>query len=153
MRSVSDKPCRETQNKHFVCSNLLFFIFFENRAVYEIMWKNTVEMGRPQMTMWCMRIACWMPKATNTHSECVIYILLFYCHNGCTKAPQCCIIVHSLSCYKIRIKCYLDSYLKTKIFLETCVTNLEVSTLYVAVFPCSLRPNLKQLFVFHFGFI
>jgi len=38
------------------------------------MWKNIVEMGRPQMTMWCMRIACWMPKATNTHSKCVIYI-------------------------------------------------------------------------------
>jgi len=33
-------------------------------------------MGRPQMTMWCIRIACWMPKATNTHSECVIYIVL-----------------------------------------------------------------------------
>jgi len=25
--------------------------FSENRAVYEIMWKNTVETDRPQMTM------------------------------------------------------------------------------------------------------
>jgi hypothetical protein len=25
--------------------------FFENRAVYEIIWKNTVERGRPQMTI------------------------------------------------------------------------------------------------------
>jgi hypothetical protein len=24
--------------------------FSENRAVYEIVWKNTVEPGRPQMT-------------------------------------------------------------------------------------------------------
>jgi hypothetical protein len=35
----------------------------ENRAVYETMWKNIVEPGRPQMTIWRMRIACWIPKA------------------------------------------------------------------------------------------
>ena len=33
-----------------------------------------VETERPQMTIWRMRIACWIPKATNTHSECVILI-------------------------------------------------------------------------------
>ena len=32
------------------------------------MWNNIVEPGRPQMTIWRMRIACWIPK---THSECV----------------------------------------------------------------------------------
>jgi hypothetical protein len=37
-------------------------------VLYEI-WINTVEPGRPQMTMWHMRIACWIPKATNTLSE------------------------------------------------------------------------------------
>jgi len=42
---------------------------FENRAVYEIMWKYIVERGRPQMAIWRMRIACWIPKATNTHSD------------------------------------------------------------------------------------
>jgi hypothetical protein len=25
--------------------------FFENRCVYGIMWKNTVDLGRPQMTV------------------------------------------------------------------------------------------------------
>ena len=45
--------------------------FFENRAVYEIMWKIPVEPGRPHVTIWRMRIAGWIPKATNTHSECV----------------------------------------------------------------------------------
>jgi len=48
--------------------------FFENRAVCEVMWKNTVEPGRPQITIWRMRIACWIPKATDTHSEHVILI-------------------------------------------------------------------------------
>jgi hypothetical protein len=45
------------------------FSFFENHAVYETMWKNTVQPGKPQMSIWRMRIACWIPKATNTHSE------------------------------------------------------------------------------------
>jgi hypothetical protein len=40
-----------------------------NLAVYEIMWKNIVEWGKPQMTVWHMRIACRIPEATNTHSE------------------------------------------------------------------------------------
>ena len=65
MRKVLDRSCRENQNTHFVFSN---FFFFENRAVYEKMWKNIVERGRPQVTIWHMRIACWIPKATNRHS-------------------------------------------------------------------------------------
>jgi len=32
--------------------------FFENLAVYERMWKNIVEPGRPQMAIWRVRIAC-----------------------------------------------------------------------------------------------
>ena len=48
--------------------------FFLNHAVYEITWQNTVQPGRPQMTIWRMCIACWVPKATNTHSEYVILI-------------------------------------------------------------------------------
>ena len=46
--------------------------FFGNYAVYEIMWKNNVEMGRTKMTVWRMRISCWITKAANTHSEYVI---------------------------------------------------------------------------------
>ena len=38
------------------------------------MWKNIVEPAWLQMAMWRVRIACWILKATNTHSECVILI-------------------------------------------------------------------------------
>jgi len=38
------------------------------------MWKDTVQPDRPQMKIWPMRIACWIPKATNTHSDYVIFI-------------------------------------------------------------------------------
>jgi len=47
----------------------------KNRAEFEIMWENVVERGRPQMAIRRMRIACWIPKATNTHSEYVTLIV------------------------------------------------------------------------------
>jgi hypothetical protein len=40
-------------------------VFAENRAVYEIMWKNMVEPDRPQMEIYIirrMRLACWTTK-------------------------------------------------------------------------------------------
>ena len=55
---------------HILCS----VTFFDNRAVYESMWKNMIERGRPQMTMRRMRDASCVPKATNTHSQYVIYV-------------------------------------------------------------------------------
>ena len=33
------------------------------------MWGNTVERGRPQVTIWHMHIACWIPKAALTISN------------------------------------------------------------------------------------
>ena len=64
MRNVSAKSCTDNQNTHFVFNN----VFFENRAVYKKKkWKNIVERGGPQMTTRHMRIAFWIPKATNTH--------------------------------------------------------------------------------------
>jgi hypothetical protein len=33
------------------------------------MWKNIVELDGPKMTIRQMRIACWITKATDTHSE------------------------------------------------------------------------------------
>ena len=67
----SDKRLEEIKT-HFVFSNF----FPENRAVYGIMCKNIVERGRPQMAIWRMRIAGWLPKATNTQSEYVILVAL-----------------------------------------------------------------------------
>jgi hypothetical protein len=72
MRNVWDKSCRENQNTHFVFSNFFFLRKLCHCAVYETMWENAVEPDRLQMTIWRMRIACWIPKATDTHSEYVI---------------------------------------------------------------------------------
>ena len=62
------------KSKHtFVFNNGGFFL---KKIVHlKIIWKkNIAESGRPQMTVWCMRVACWIPKATNTHSKYVIII-------------------------------------------------------------------------------
>jgi len=61
MKNVSDKSVEKIRT-HIVCS----ITFFENRPVY--------EPDRPQMTMWRMRIACWITEATDTGSEYLIPI-------------------------------------------------------------------------------
>jgi hypothetical protein len=69
MRNVSDKVHRENQNTH--CIPNIFF--FENLAVYDIMWKNIVEPGRQHVTKRRIRTACCTPKATTTSTEYVIF--------------------------------------------------------------------------------
>jgi hypothetical protein len=59
MRNVSDKIVQKIKT-NILCPKLFFS---ENHAVYDTMWKNIVEMDKPQMTTWRTRIA------TNTHSE------------------------------------------------------------------------------------
>jgi len=73
----------QRKSKHILC----LVIFFENPFVCEIMWDSTVESERPQMTVWHMRIACWILTATNTHSEYVI-LIAFHCKNGCMNTPH-----------------------------------------------------------------
>jgi len=60
-------------------THILYPITFfspRNHAVNDVMWKNTVEPDRQQMAIWHMHIECWIPKATETHSEHIILIAL-----------------------------------------------------------------------------
>ena len=61
-RNVSHRRCRENQNTNFMFGNVF-------PKIIPSMWyvENKVQPDRPQMTIWRMRIACWIPKATNTH--------------------------------------------------------------------------------------
>ena len=54
----------------------IVFFFYENRDVYDMMWENIVERGRPQTEILRMRTACLIPKTTNTHSG---YVILIAC--------------------------------------------------------------------------
>ena len=44
------------------------FLFSKIVPFMKIMWENIVQPAKPQMTIWRMRIACWIPKATNTQT-------------------------------------------------------------------------------------
>jgi len=89
MKNISDKNCTENQNTYF-----MFNTFYHPRKSYRL-WDNVekycIERVRPQMTIWRMRIACWIPRATNTHSG---YIMLIappvqqWSHNG----PHCYVV-------------------------------------------------------------
>jgi hypothetical protein len=59
----------------------------EDRAVYEKLWNSVAERGRRLITIWSIRIACLITRATDTHSECVI-LIAFHCNKGQTNAPQ-----------------------------------------------------------------
>jgi len=64
-REIFQTNVAEKIKTHFFSS------FFRKRRVYKIMWKNIVE-RRTQMTVWRMRIACWITKAINAHTGCEI---------------------------------------------------------------------------------
>jgi hypothetical protein len=51
------------------------------------MWKNILQWSSPQLTIWPMCIACCIPRATNTPSDCVI--LLFHRNSCYMNTPQC----------------------------------------------------------------
>ena len=57
-------------------------IFFHQNLypLWDKMWQNIVQPDRPQMTIWRMRISCWIPKAINPHSEYIIFIALPAAH-------------------------------------------------------------------------
>jgi hypothetical protein len=71
MRNVSDQSCRENKKHSFYALSLSLSLSLSNRALYVIMWKHAVEQDRPQITIWHKHIACWIPKAINTHTQVV----------------------------------------------------------------------------------
>jgi len=51
-------------------SHILYSVtfIFLNHACNEIVWENTTDKDRPQVTIWRMRIACGTPKAKHTQT-------------------------------------------------------------------------------------
>jgi len=72
MRNTADKSCRGNQSTHFGEGGPRTF-FSECRVAYDMIWQNIVEQGRLQMTIWRMRISCWITKATHTLSKYVTF--------------------------------------------------------------------------------
>ena len=78
------------------------------------MWKNIVEPDRLQMKIWRMRIACWMTKAKNTHSECVIFIV---------ASPLQQWLHERVSMQLSYEKCLLEAFLELRSFEQISLAN------------------------------
>ena len=107
MRNVSDKSCRQNQNTRIMFNN--FFLFFENRAVYEIIWKNIVQPDRPHITIWHMRIACWIPKG-HKHTLRICNTCCFFTATIISRRASMlryssivCIVIHNIAPRKVVI--------------------------------------------------
>ena len=76
IKSVSDRYCRENQIKHFMFSNpppLPVVVPFVRKCGK--MWLEPGRQATDDNIIQSMHIACWIPKATGTHSEYVILIV------------------------------------------------------------------------------
>jgi len=62
---------------HILCS----VNAFRKRAMNEIIWKNTVDSGRPLVTIWHIRIASWLLNLLKTKRN------LLYIRNQ--SVPRC----------------------------------------------------------------
>jgi hypothetical protein len=98
-RNVSDRSCRENQNTHSMCNNIFFF--FENRAVYEIMWKKygTARQVADDNIKRRKSFVCWKTKVVDIDRN-VQYLglLLFNGNNIYQRHPSVTLYVHYLSC-------------------------------------------------------
>jgi len=126
----------ENINTHILCS---VTIFPEYRVVYEAVWKNMSEPYSPQMAICCMRIACWIPKATNTHSQYAILIAvppqqwlherasMFTLHVQCLSCLYCkCVFMDLHRCVGrrrslFRICAHADSSFENRILASSCL--------------------------------
>ena len=113
MRNVSDKMCRENRNTCFVFHN-----FFPSRKPCRL-WDNAEKCGTARQAagdnvIRRMRFACWITKATDTHSEFVI-LMIFHSNNGYANAPYCYFIVHCLYC--LYYKLFLNQVKRNVLFV------------------------------------
>jgi hypothetical protein len=122
MRYVSDKSCRENQNTHFVFNN-----FFENRAPYGIILENTVQRGRPQITIWRPHITFWIPKATNIQSE-YVTIIASTKNNGYKKTSQC-YVIRTLSVFVAVLSQNLISTFNSPLYEEISIGMVKIRCL------------------------
>ena len=102
--------CETCQTKFYrKIQSLCPVTFFENRVVYYIMWeKKVVEPS------WHMPIACWIPKARNTHTGYVIltaFLLQRWLNKRSTLLRYSTLPVLLISSYSLYIICDMTSQL------------------------------------------
>jgi len=97
-----------------------------------------------------MCVACWVPKAKNTHSEYVI-IIVFHCNSGYTKAPHYYIIWTDTAClvkyqFALRALAFLWPCIVSKVWREK---NQQDATIRC----CLLLTSVSTCFGHHYAHI
>jgi ABC-type phosphate transport system permease subunit len=81
-----------------ITSRIMYSLtFFENRSVYEIMWKNVVERGRPQKYGACPLLARYLRLRIHTPRICNPYSF-FIATTVARTYLDVPIYIHCLSC-------------------------------------------------------
>jgi hypothetical protein len=71
MKNISDKSCRENQNTHFILCN----VFRKSSHLWDRLEKYfRARRAINDYKKWCMRFACCISKATDSHLKCIIPI-------------------------------------------------------------------------------
>jgi len=129
----------ENIKTHILCS-ITFWFFFEIFTFHEIIWKNILEQGRPQMTIWRMCIACWKLKKTkhklrisDTYWFCTATMVaqLHFNYNIYVHCVSSYVFLPSLSVYYIVSDLYNNSYLYIYIYIYKIYRN---SYLYIYIY-------------------
>jgi hypothetical protein len=115
--------CLEWEMVHTkVAQEIKTHVLSESRAVYEIIWENTVERARSQMAIWRMRIACWIIKATSTHSKYVNS----YCFSTTTMAAPTRLNITSYVQYSLSV-CLFQYSARCITHVQTNITTAPLS--------------------------
>jgi hypothetical protein len=121
------------------------------------MWKNIVQPDRPQMTIWRMRVACRIPKATNKHSE---YVTLYatplqqWMHERASLLRHtyiACLVITSFSSFLL-ILLFLFPFAFSLIYspsvLYACYISFFRTLLHSFLFPSFIPSFLPSSFLF-----
>jgi hypothetical protein len=108
------------------------------------MWKNLVQPGMRQMTIWRMRITCWVPGATHTHTHThTLRIHKSYCFSTATMVsrthPIVTLYVHCISSY---LTSFIGMQESAVLLLLLCRCNLLVPN--VTVVPLHFSELLRR---------
>jgi len=100
MINIADESCRENWSMH-----VMFNTFFQKLCH---LWDNVETLQSQQATgdniVGHMGIACWIPKST-THTQNMLYLLLFHCGSGYINMAQCYIYMYDV-CVVWKYHCY-----------------------------------------------
>jgi hypothetical protein len=103
------------------------------------MWKNIVELGRPQMKIWYVCLACRIPESANTHSECVIltdFLLQQWLHKRasvlCYRYIACLVWHKSIWCMysgtlRQNVLCQVTYFVKNMMWNAVAVPSLVIN--------------------------